>query len=115
MKKLGDGREVPARPLAFIYQQLIKNILDHEVMAIIRTLEPGTKVFITADHGFDRLGRQPVWFNDLNEPLDCSYQNTMLKVAFNQVNLKNTKQYDRIFSCGIASTVKVTRFVSRVS
>jgi len=90
LKKLGDGREVPARPLAFIYQQLIKNILDHEVMAIIRSLEPGAKVFITADHGFVRLGRQPVWFDDgdLNEQLDCSYQNTMLKVAFDQVNLK---------------------------
>ena len=90
LKKLGDGREVPARPLAFIYQQLIKNILDHEVMAIIRSLEPGAKVFITADHGFARLGRQPVWFDDgdLNEQLDCSYQNAMLKVAFDQVNLK---------------------------
>jgi hypothetical protein len=90
MKKLGDGREVPARPLAFIYQQLIKNILDHEVMAIMRSLEPGTKVFITADHGFVRLGRRPVWFNDgdLNEQFDCSYQNTMLKVNFDQLNLK---------------------------
>jgi len=90
MKTLGDGREVPARPLAFIYQQLIKNILDHEVMAIMRTLEPGTKVFITADHGFVRLGRQSIWFDDgdLNEQLDCSYQNTMLKVTYDRVNLK---------------------------
>jgi hypothetical protein len=115
MKKLGDGREVPARPLAFIYQQLIKNILDHEVMAIIRTLEPGTKVFITADHGFVRLGRQPVWFNDadLNEPLDCSYQNTMLKVAFNQVNLKKEHKANMIaFSpAKLRVPSKVTRFV----
>ncbi|MHB1042280.1 MAG: PglZ domain-containing protein [Eubacteriales bacterium] len=98
VKTLGDGREAPARPLAFIYQQLIKNILDLEVMAIMRTLEPGTKVFITADHGFVRLGRQPIWFDDgdLNEQLDCSYQNTMLKVTFNRVNLKKELRVNMI-------------------
>ena len=64
LKTLPDGREVPGRPLAFIYQQLLKNIIDNEVMAIMRKLTPGTKVFITADHGFARVGRKKLWFDD---------------------------------------------------
>jgi hypothetical protein len=81
LKTLPDGREVPSRPLAFIYQQQLKNILDTEVMAIVRGLGPGTKVFITADHGFGPVGRDQVWFPDtaLNEPGDCSYLNCWLR------------------------------------
>ena len=115
MKTVGDGREAPARPLAFIYQQLIKNILDHEVMAIMRSLESGTKVFVTADHGFVRLGRQPVWFDDgdVNEQLDCSYQNTMLKVPFDRVNLNKVIRANMIAFSPQELRVpsRVTRFV----
>jgi hypothetical protein len=42
-KTLPDGREVPSRPLAFVYEQTIKNIIDTEVMGIIRSLQPGTR------------------------------------------------------------------------
>lgn len=81
VKTLPDGRAVPGRPLAFIYQQLIKNIIDNEVMAIMRDLAPETKVFITADHGFGRVARQQVWLEAqwLNEPEDCMYLNARLK------------------------------------
>jgi hypothetical protein len=84
MRTLPDGREVPARPLSFIYQQHIKSILDTEVAAILRRLPAGTKVFITADHGFGPVGRQPLWFasDDLNEPDDCNYLNCRLRVPF---------------------------------
>ena len=79
-KKLPDGRQVPGRPLAFIYQQHLKNIIDTEVMAIVRGLAPGTKVFITADHGFGRIHRQRLGIDAtwLNEPFDCSYLNAEL-------------------------------------
>jgi hypothetical protein len=50
VKTLPDGRYVPGRPLAFIYQQHIKDIIDTEVMAIVRGLTPDTKVFVVADH-----------------------------------------------------------------
>ncbi|NMB85664.1 MAG: PglZ domain protein [Methanosaeta sp. PtaB.Bin018] len=81
MKELSDGRLVPLRPIAFIYKQLISDILKNEVMEIVRSLSPGTKVFITADHGFVQVGREPVWFNeeDLNDEYDCSYLNCRLK------------------------------------
>lgn len=81
MKELPDGRLVPSRPIAFIYKQLIRDILKNEVMEIVRTLSPGTKVFITADHGFVHVGREPVWFNeeDLNDEHDCNYLNCRLK------------------------------------
>ncbi|MDR1580432.1 MAG: PglZ domain-containing protein, partial [Synergistaceae bacterium] len=36
VKTLPDGRVVPGRPLAFIYQQHIKDIIDREVMTIVR-------------------------------------------------------------------------------
>jgi len=51
-------------------------------MAIIRNLAPGTKVFVTADHGFGQVGREPLWFSNecLNEPADSSYLNCRLKV-----------------------------------
>ncbi|MCX6673971.1 MAG: PglZ domain-containing protein [Methanothrix sp.] len=81
MKEISDGRLIPSRPIAFIYTQLIKDILKNEVMEIVRGLSPGTKVFITADHGFVQVGREPIWFNeeDLNDEYDCSYLNCRLK------------------------------------
>lgn len=82
MKTLPDGRQVPSRPLSFVYEQHLKNIIDTEVMAIIRNLAPGTKVFVTADHGFGQVGRVPLWFPNecLNEPADSTYLNCLLKV-----------------------------------
>jgi len=82
VKTLPDGRQVPSRPLSFVYEQHLKNIIDTEVMAIIRNLAPDTKVFVTADHGFGQVGRQPLWFSNecLNEPADSSYLNCWLKV-----------------------------------
>ena len=81
VKTLPDGRQVPARPLAFIYQQHLKNIIDTEVMAIVRGLAPGTKVFVTADHGFGRVHRERIWLEAswLNQPGDCSYLNAWLR------------------------------------
>jgi hypothetical protein len=81
VRTLPDGREAPSRPLAFLYQQPLKNLIDTEVMAIVRTLAPGTKVFITADHGFGRIPREPIWLEAawLNEPQDCSYLNAWLR------------------------------------
>jgi hypothetical protein len=88
IKKLPDGREVPTRSLSFIYQQQLKNLIDTEVMAIVRSLTSGTKVFITADHGFGPVGRQPLWFDvaDLNDPGDCSYLNCSLRVPLASAN-----------------------------
>lgn len=88
VKTLPDGRQVPARPLAFVYQQHLKNILDTEVMAIVRNLTPGTKVFIIADHGFGRVSREwlkvdKTW---LNQPEDCAYLNAWLRESLAQVN-----------------------------
>ena len=89
VKTLPDGRQVPSRPLSFIYQQLIKNIIDTEVMAITRNLLPGTKVFVTADHGFSKVGRQHLWFDetDLNETIDCRYLNCRLKTPIHAAKL----------------------------
>lgn len=87
-KSLPDGREVPGRPLAFIYQQHIKSIIDTEVMGILRTLEPGTKVFVTADHGFGRIPRERVRIDSgwLNEPTDCMYLNCWLRESLAAVH-----------------------------
>jgi hypothetical protein len=80
MKARSDGTWEPSRPLSFIYQQHIKNIIDTEVMAVIRRLAPGTKVFITADHGFGLIGRERIRIDIdwVNEPSDCNYQNVRL-------------------------------------
>ena len=87
VKTLPDGRCVPGRPLAFIYQQHIKDIIDTEVMAIIRGLTPDTKVFVVADHGFGAIGRERIrvdlpW---LNEPNDCFYLNAWLRQTLGDV------------------------------
>ncbi len=83
-KTLPDGRVVPSRPLAFLYQQHVKNIVDTEVMSIVRGLVAGTKLFVVADHGFGKVGRQAQWFADcdLNEQSDCRYTYCYLKTAF---------------------------------
>jgi hypothetical protein len=88
LKELPDGRKVPIRPLSFIYQQQIKNILDTEVMSIVRELAPDTKVFVTADHGFGLIGRDRVnvdvaW---LNETFDCMYLNARLRQSLKNVS-----------------------------
>lgn len=72
-KEVG-GCDIPERPLALIYQQL-QDIFEHEVMAIIRKLKPGTKVFITSDHGFGQVGKEKIWFHhtELNDARDCAY------------------------------------------
>ncbi|MDI9570605.1 MAG: PglZ domain-containing protein [Pseudomonadota bacterium] len=87
VKTLPDGRCIPGRPLAFIYQQHIKDIIDTEVMAIIRGLSPDTKVFVVADHGFGAIGRERIkidlsW---LNETTDCFYLNAWLRQALGSV------------------------------
>lgn len=89
LKDLPDGRKEPSRPLAFIYEQYVQNFIDTEVMAIVRQLEPGTKVFIVADHGFGFLGQEWLGIDpyDLNEPGDCTYSHTVLKVPFERANL----------------------------
>jgi hypothetical protein len=91
VKTLPDGREVPSRPLAFLYQQHIKSLIDTEVMAIVRRLAPGTKVFVTADHGFGRVHRERIWLEAswLNEPQDCSYLNAWLRQSLAEVNAPN--------------------------
>lgn len=85
-KQLPDGRLVPERPLSFIYRQHIQNIIDTEMMAIVRDLPPNAKVFVTADHGFGRVGRESLWFDekDFNEPEDCHYLNCRLRSPINQ-------------------------------
>jgi hypothetical protein len=98
MKELPDGRKEPSRPLAFIYRQYVQNFIDTEVMAIVRQLRPSTKVFIVADHGFgfvgqDWLGIDP---DDLNEPGDCTYSHTILKVPFVQAALHPTVRNNSI-------------------
>jgi len=87
VKTLPDGRCVPGRPLAFIYQQHIKNIIDTEVMAIVRDLPPDTKVFVVADHGFGGIGRERIRIEAswLNEPMDCSYLNAWLRESLTDV------------------------------
>lgn len=89
LRQLPDGREVPSRPLSFIYEQHIQNILDTEVMNVMNKLTPGTTVFVTADHGFGPVGRDRIYFKDydLNENEDCSYLNCRLKVAWANVDL----------------------------
>lgn len=80
-KTLQDGRSVPSRPLSFIYDQHIKNIIDTEVSKILHSLAPGTKVFITADHGFGKIAREYLFVEEswLNEPDDCKYVNARLR------------------------------------
>jgi len=81
VKKHVGGRNAPARPLAFIYDQHLKNIIDIEVMSIVRKLPAGTKVFVIADHGFALVGRDatPIPKAWLNESYDCCYLHASLR------------------------------------
>lgn len=80
VKEVG-GSIIPATSLVLLYQQRLKSIFEREVMAVIRRLKPGTKVFVTADHGFGRVGRNKIWFKDedVPEPSDCRYSFCMLR------------------------------------
>jgi len=82
LRTLPDGRRVPERPLAFLYQQHLKDIIDTEILAVVRNLPAGCKVFVTADHGFVRAGRERLWLprEHLNESADCNYRWALLRV-----------------------------------
>lgn len=86
-KEVG-GCNIPERPLALIYQQL-QDIFEHEVMAIIRKLKAETKVFITADHGFGRIGKDKIWFDqtEMNEARDCAYLHCALKTKLDSTSV----------------------------
>ncbi len=88
-KTFPDGRKEPSRPLAFVYQQYVKNFIDTEIAAIMRQIEPDTKVFIVADHGFGPIGQEFLVVDpqNLNELEDCSYLNCVMKVPFDQAYL----------------------------
>jgi hypothetical protein len=88
-KELHKIQVKPSRPLAFIYQQHLKNILDNEVLAIVRMLQPGTKVFVVDDHGFGRVGREKLgleatWLNQLE---DCVYRNAWLRKSLGDLHV----------------------------
>lgn len=97
MKTLPGGRQEPSRPLAMVYAQL-QNFLETEVMAIMRGLTPGTKVFITSDHGFGPIRDQALWFEsyDLNANDDCKYRVCWLRVPFNQAQLPDHARQNMI-------------------
>jgi len=88
VKEVG-GYDIPATPLVLLYQQRLKSIFEREVMAVIRKLKPGTKVFVTADHGFGRVGRNRIWFKDedVPEPTDCRYTFCMLRYKIGMTSL----------------------------
>jgi hypothetical protein len=56
-------------------------------MAIVRGLPSGTKVFITADHGFGPVHRNPIQVDDawINDKADCSYLNAWLRLPLDQL------------------------------
>lgn len=94
MKARQDGTWEPSRPLSFVYKQHLKNIIETELMAIIRRLEPRTKVFITADHGFGLIGRERIRVgNDwVNEPSDCNYQNARLSGTLDSLHVSGKEK-----------------------
>ncbi len=83
-----DGKMVPARPLADIYEEF-RRFIERDVMAVMRNLAPGTKVFVTADHGFGPIGRDEIWFkeDDLSDPGDCHYLHCALPQSLSQTHL----------------------------
>jgi len=93
-KVMADGRIEPSRPLAYIYEQQVKSIIDNEVMAIVRKLEPGTKVFVVADHGFGPIGDERIGIGDqaVNQARDCAYQYARLRVPASELHLPKDKR-----------------------
>lgn len=93
VKKLADGREALSRPLSFIYDQTIRNIFENEILSIVKAIAPGTKIFVTADHGFVRVGRKSFAIDKewLFQYEDCSYQNAWLTVT--PENIQNNAYY----------------------
>ena len=58
-------------------------------MAIIQKIEPVTKMFVTADHGFTRVHREALWLDDdwLNDPRDCTYSNAYLRLPLAELHV----------------------------
>lgn len=94
VKQTDGGEVVPERPLCHIYDAEIGDIVAHEITSIVRDLKAGTKVFVTADHGFTRNGRERIFFpkEDLNEPRDAKYRVCRLKNPAQSIYMPKEKQ-----------------------
>jgi len=113
-KEIG-GCNIPERPLALIYQQL-QDIFEHEVMSIIRKLKPGTKIFITADHGFGLVGKDKIWFHqsELNDARDCAYLHCALNTRLESTSVPDYIKKNIIeFSPGQIRMPKEENYVER--
>lgn len=96
MKGAPDGQMAPIRPLALIYEQHIKNVLDQEVARLIRGLKPGTKVFVASDHGFTMVGRRRLELEDalFTDKSDCCYLHAALRQPLAKAFVTNqTRRY----------------------
>jgi len=94
VKPTDGGGVVPERPLCHIYDAQIGDIVAHEMTSIVRNLKAGTKVFVTADHGFTRNGREEIFFptEDFNEPADAKYRVCRLKNPASSIYMPKDKQ-----------------------
>jgi len=94
VKQIDGGDVVPEHPLCYIYDAQIGDIVAHEITSIVRDLKAGTKVFVTADHGFARNGREEIFFRteDLNEPGDVKYRVSRLKNPASSIYMPKDKQ-----------------------
>jgi hypothetical protein len=87
--KIVNEKFIPSRPLSLLYDE-ISNLLENEVLSIIRQIPQDAKVFITSDHGFRRIyGEKKIWFDseDLNSERDCNYFNCKLKTPLNSTRI----------------------------
>lgn len=112
-KRVRSNRIEPERPLTFLYLQHIKDIIDREVMQIVRSIEPNTKVFIVADHGFGRIGTKRItiesdWVNDTN---DIHYQFACLSRSLAEIKASD-QVINNVFELPITSVkLKRTEFI----
>jgi hypothetical protein len=94
VKQIDGGDVVPEHPLCYIYDAQIGDVVAHEITSIVRDLKAGTKVFVAADHGFARNGREEIFvkMEDINEPGDVKYRVTRLKNPASSVYVLKDKQ-----------------------
>lgn len=92
------GQNIPKRPLYFIYQNLLRNIIEHDLMGVVKKFSPGTKVFIVTDHGFTRIGREKLFFKPEDESalIDCRFRYCMITKPITATSLPPLKQKEII-------------------
>jgi hypothetical protein len=82
--------------LAFIYNTTVREIIRQDVRSVLRELPGDALVFVTSDHGFAPVAKQPLAIPErlVNSPDDVKYRNARTRGKLESPDAEQTVDFD---------------------